>query len=459
MGVTIKNKQGIDISTDTHYNWDYSWQEGSKQTNPKAYTYIAANTSNYQGQTSTVKLKVTGRMNNTQIAYSVERTHSFVAWPKQNVEDLSNSVQQKVMCGGQTLELAVNATGGPVNNWTYTWKKNGAVLSTETSNTLTTVLVNAPESSEYTDQYSITAKNSWDINKSNQWSYTYSVLIYPEPYMSANIAVVDLNRNSDLENGIREGNQIHYSSDCYGGYPTGWNYRWSLDGTQISNLKEETSTISSGISGDTKNTKVVNMVCDVANVYDNSTWATKQYNKTFTVYKKPQTPLSIVKKGNGTSATVIATSNVTDSDLESHDYYLVFGYRDNNGTMHDASSLRQHNPGSVRWSVQIPAAVLNNSNNTLYVYALWKYNNGVEITSGLRTANNVDEAWDGSTYSGSTRAVIGNSATGIDNILSETSESDVRESYSVKGMKSDRLNKGFNIVKLSDGRVKKVIVK
>ena len=363
------------------------------------------------------------------------------------------------MCGGQTLELSVSATGGPINNWTYTWKKNGTVLYGETGNSLTTVLVNAPENSAYTDKYSITAENRWDINKSKSWTYTYSVLIYPEPYMSENIAIVDMNRNSNLDNGIREGNQIHYSTDCYGGYPTGWNYRWSLDDIQISDLKEQTSTITSDISGDTKNTKVVDLVCDVANVYDNQIWASTQYNKTFTVYKKPQTPLSIMKKGNGTSGTIIATSNVTDADLEAHDYYLVFGYRDKNGNMHDETSLQQQNPGSVRWSVQIPASVINNYSNTLYVYALWKYNNGVEITSGLRTANGVDEAWDGSTYSGKTRSVIDDSPTGINDIFSESSDSDVKESYSINGLKSDRLNKGFNIVKMSDGRVKKVIVK
>ena len=71
----------------------------------------------------------------------------------------------------------------------------------------------------------------------------------------------------------------------------------------------------------------------------------------------------------------------------------------------------------------------------------------------------VDEAWDGSTYSGKTRSVIDDSPTGINDIFSESSDSDVKESYSINGLKSDRLNKGFNIVKMSDGRVKKVIVK
>lgn len=90
---------------------------------------------------------------------------------------------------------------------------------------------------------------------------------------------------------------------------------------------------------------------------------------------------------------------------------------------------------------------------------MWKYNNGVENTSGLRTANGVDEAWDGSAYSGKTRFVIDDSPTSINGISSESSESDVKESYSINGLKSDRHNKGFNIVKMSDGRVKKVFVK
>ena len=94
------------------------------------------------------------------------------------------------------------------------------------------------------------------------------------------------------------------------------------------------------------------------------------YTKTFTVYKKPQTPLSLVIKGKGASGTVIATTKLSDTDLQECEYYLVFGYLDANGIMHDFASQLQTNPGEVRWSKQMPADIVNNSSNTLYVYAL-----------------------------------------------------------------------------------------
>ena len=93
----------------------------------------------------------------------------------------------------------------------------------------------------------------------------------------------------------------------------------------------------------------------------------------------------------------------------------------------------------------------------LYVYALWKYGS-IEVTSGLRSVNSVDEDWDDSDYSGHTRGIISQSTAisehKMDNYL--TTVSDI---YSIDGKKKSQMSKGMNIVKNSDGSVKIVMHK
>jgi hypothetical protein len=191
------------------------------------------------------------------------------------------------------------------------------------------------------------------------------------------------------------------------------------------------------------------------NAYNDIIWEKQVYTKTYTVYKRPQTPLSIVKKGNGSSGTVIATTKLSDDELLDREYYLVFGYIDANGKMTDLACERQGQSGEVRWSKQFSPAILNNSNNIIYVYALWKYESA-EVTSGLRTLNTVDENWDGSDFSGKTRSVICN-VTAIHEINTEAAVN-TSAFYSLDG-RVGHLTKGMNIVKMSDGRVKKVFIK
>ncbi len=460
MEVTIKDKKNIDISSDSHYTWTYTWNNKSTE---KGYTYTAENKSNNDGFSNPITLKVEGKLNkgDGQIYSAPLCQHTFIAWPKPNVKDLSESGITKVECGGRPLNLKISATGGQKSGWTYQWYKDDVKIDGATTDTYEKILERGSLDPMITENYRIKVVNVCEGTIRKEETYNYTVQLYPEPWTPQDISIKDTNRGKNSTTGIREGNMVDFSCDeCYGGYPSVWTYRWTKDGSIISTTRSTAIAVDTYAAGDIKDySRSISIQCNVNNSFNGTPWSDKTYSKSLVIYRKPQTPLSISKKGNGTSGTVVATINVTDADLNTHDYYLVFGYRNNIGIMHDELSLRQQNPGSVRWSAQIPASVINNPDNTLYVYALWKYPNGVEITSGLRTIDDVKEDWDDSTYSGSTRSVISNSATGINDILSGTSESDIRESYSINGMKSDRLNKGLNIVKMSDGKVKKVIVK
>ena len=166
--------------------------------------------------------------------------------------------------------------------------------------------------------------------------------------------------------------------------------------------------------------------------------------------------LYLVKKGNGASRTLIATTALSDTQLEDNEYYLVFAYNDN-GNIKVISEQRQDNPGQVRWAMQVPADQYANENQ-LCIYALWVYPDGSRVTSGLLSFDgNADNAWDGSDYSHSTR---GGDETGIQDLsMQRDSQGNLQESYTLTGMKSSHLVKGINIVRMNDGSIRKVYKK
>ena len=461
MSATIKDRHGNAIDSDSQYSWTYKWNNG--ESSGKTYTYTASNQNNNDGISNTITLEVTGTLKggDGQIYNAPPCQHVFVAWPTPSIEDLSESGVTKVECGGRTLELKVATTGGMKTGWTFKWSKDDEEISGATENIFKKTLERGSSEPMISESYSVRVINVCEGKKRADKTFSYPIQVYPEPWAPEDVDITDINRNESPTIGIREGNKVKLVCKiCYGGYPNAWSYTWKNNNSIISNNSSTETTIDSYSSGDSQdNSRTVSLQCNVNNSYNGIPWKDQTYTKNLVIYKKPQTPKSIVKKGSGESGTVIATTNVTDADLVSHDYYLVFGYIDSNGIMHDESSLRQENPGAVRWSVQIPASIINNSSYTLYVYALWKYPNGEEITSGLRTVSDVNEDWDNSTYSGMTRSVISNYVTDLNDAQLKSSQSEIIETYSVIGVRTNKHHKGLNIVKMGDGSVKKIIVK
>ena len=452
----ILDAQGNSLMDNPKYKWDYLWNNGVKQ---GEYLFTGDNKDNSDGVLHSIKCEISGKLDGIDKPYTKTLQHDINVWPQPNVNPLTET--KYVSCGGRTVSVSVSISGGQKDGWEYYYKKEGdkEVSSKDSTHVFTISRETQRSTLPIKEYYTIKAVNSVEGEVRCNKSLSFSVDVYPAPWMPNDIVITDKNRqNASVENGIREGNEVGLSCEkCYGGYPNAWNYSWSKDNSSIGKVNEITTSISNVYSGDIKSdSRSITFTCDVDNYYNSEQWAKHTYTKQMTIYHKPLTPTSLVKKGNGTSGTMIVTSSVSDADLEGHEYYLVFGYIDGNGQMHDATSQRQLAQGEVRWSTQILSSEMNNSNNTLYVYALWKYNNGVEITSGLRYISSVDEYWDGSSYSGATRAVIAD-ATAIDAI---SCDADTPQGYySANGMKSSRPSKGLNIVKLRDGSVKKIMVK
>lgn len=451
MAIVIQDANG---TPSDDYALKCSWPDKS---NDSTYEFTGNNESDYDGVQDTITVIVEANLNGTELTHKDNLSYVITTWPNSVVK--SDGLTNYVGCGGQTKDFYVTSTGGRKDGWTYEWYKNGTIIG-QGSPTFTLDLENDDVNSEpITDSDSVRVKN---ISDGEEWFsevYPFSVTIYPKPRVPDTITLTDGNRGQEITKGIREGNDIGlYCDECLGGYPDAWTYSWNCDNREIGAERQLDTNVSANYTGSGKANTDVTYSCYVQNLYKGSSWEEKRYDKTITVYRKPQTPTGLTRKGNGTSGTLIATTSVSDTDLEGHEYYLVFGYIDANGQMHDAMSQRQQNVGEVRWSTQISSSEMNSPSNTLYVYALWKYSDGAEITSGLRQLNSVDERWDGSSYDGSTRSVIAN-ATAISNIQHGEDAITPHEYYMTNGMKSQGQSKGLNIIRMSDGTVKKMMVK
>ena len=451
MTLVIQNANG---TPSDDYVLKCSWPDES---NGSTYEFTGNNKSDYDGVQDTITVIVEANLNGTELTHEDSLSYVITTWPNPVVN--ADGLTDYVGCGGQTKDFHVTSTGGRKDGWTYDWYKNGTIIGQGTS-TFTLDLKNDDVDSEpIEDKDSVRVKN---ISDGDEWFskvYLFSVTIYPKPRVPDTITLTDGNRGQEITKGIREGNDIGlYCDKCLGGNPDAWTYSWNCDNREIGAERQLDTNVSANYTGSGKDNTDVTYSCYVQNLYYGSPWEEKRYDKTITVYRKPQTPTGLTRKGNGTSGTLIATTSVSDTDLEGHEYYLVFGYIDANGQMHDAMSQRQQNVGEVRWSTQISSSEMNSPSNTLYVYALWKYSDGAEITSGLRQLNSVDERWDGSSYDGSTRSVIAN-ATAISNIEHGEDAITPHEYYMTNGMKSQGLSKGLNVIRMSDGTVKKMIVK
>jgi hypothetical protein len=286
--------------------------------------------------------------------------------------------------------------------------------------------------------------------------------------MASDYVMTDNNRGTVIQNAIREGNTFTMSVAAArygyrGDMPDSWHYVWNgNDGTDNVTVVD-VPTISSASLGKTTIEQTYSLVINNFGPTDHR-WDGKRYaSKTLTVFRKPKTPVTLTKKGNGSSRTLIATADLTDAQLEENEYYLVFGYREDDGTISMIGEpMRQENPGNVRWTKQVPANQYTDDSR-LCVYALWRYSSGADVTSGLRFLGQSvsDEAWDGSEFSRYTRGVEpGTNADGIEELRSSAvSTGNVQSNFTLSGMKSNRLVRGMNIMKMADGTTRKVFKK
>jgi len=291
----------------------------------------------------------------------------------------------------------------------------------------------------------------------------------------------------DIEGAIKKGREISSSDVIFqtrdGNHISGviesmmhgyidnnsYKYKWNriesgAKNTEVENeLTWETDVLYSPDNNSEKGIITLEYELEMINLgpYGN-TWDCKKIPYEIKIYNKPKTPTSIIQKGDGTSHTMTATASISDQDLQGHEYYLVFGYTDEDGKEHDFSSRQQLTPGQVRWSAQFDN---QQQMKNAYVYAVWKYGDGVEISSGKCLRRNdssiVDTEYDSSTYNGNTRAAIYNDYADVINTIHNHSQ--IRSVYNLNGIRVSKtlmgLKAGIYIVEFADGATSRITLK
>ena len=444
MKLTVMDAKGNSLSD--AYDWNVSWNNG--QSKNVSYEFVGENQSNDDGVSQKIEVDCSIELKGTNLKQTYSREVDFVVWP---IPKVTTNIDNLVGCAGQTFDYSITTSGGKKDGWSYVWTLNNQNLNVN-SNKYKLILENSSIKDSIVNHYKVRATNICENEVWFEEEYPFTVIVYPEPKVPEKIFVMDLNRGVEVSSGIREGNNILLHCDeCTGGNPNAWSYKWLRNNSIFGTNNEINDKLTSNYSGNGKaNNLLVEYDCVVENTYNTVSWKKQDYKKEIRVYRKPQTPTGLQRKGNGTSGTWIATCGIDDASLGANDYYLVFGYQDAEGKMHDVSTMKQQNVGEQRWSSSQTAF-----NGNAYVYALWKYDDGSEVTSGLCMESSVDENWDGSTYDGSTRSVI-EMATGI-SIISSTQIQENAEYYSLDGIKTNQMKKGINIVRRKDGQIVKIV--
>ena len=415
-----------------------------------------------------------------EMPYRAEYKHSYIIYPTPSAERTNGYMTSYETCGGRQVPLSVSVDGGDANGWSCQWEKDGNNIGGQTAYTYTDDVVYNASGDADMQSYVVGANVIYTLDGIVRFDKTinFDINYWPAPQNIADFTIVDVQNEKNTFNGTaldgatRQGNTLRFSAErAVGGYgnPSVWNYSWTKDGTVFRTYTTTDGWVSSFTEdaivsmGSTK--EYEDIVYTLRTYNYQGLWADNTVSKTVRVYNKPATPSALTKKGSGASGTMVAlTEGVSDTDLEGRQYFLVFGYEDASGNEIKSFEKQQSNPGNTRFEAQFSSSEVNNSSNRFFVYALWKYDNDIRVTSGKRYINSVDEEWDGSDYTGATRAIVDDDATSIDKLF-VSSPDNITKIYTLGGqiVKSpDCLSSGVYIVEtISEGKriTKKLFVK
>lgn len=249
---------------------------------------------------------------------------------------------------------------------------------------------------------------------------------------------------------IREGDELGLYAERPTGYENNdWTYMWYLNGDFDAQGKSVLVTAGddSGWQGNAKATITEEYQVEIFNsIGDELILKLPEVS----VYARPLTPIELIKKGDGASYSFIAMSQFTDAELARLGYSFVFGYTDHQGVNHVISN------SSLRYC-HTSKEIYSNGTNRFWVYTVWTFPDGANITSGLRYLDGgLDENFDRSDFN-LTRS------SSIHNVIGEDSG---RAIYTLSGNYAGndptRLASGIYIIRERSGcsyTTKKIIIR
>lgn len=360
---------------------------------------------------------------------------------------VSTSDREIYTMTGHPVKMAVYAEGGEASGWSYVWTKNGDEISV--SNELNITAHNDTES-VITETYKVKVENEIDNVVILSEVFDFVVRIYPgiEENADGTGNGISFSTGNGDSRKTREGNTITLSASTpKGGNPEGWSYLWSDINGEIGD-EQSVETVAAMSAGNSMAVEETPYYLEMTNYSpEGELWAEFKLESNLEVYRRPKTPLQMLRKGDGTSHTFVVMMPITDMDFERLAYRLVYGWTDSEGDKHviEQTNLRY---------CHTDADVYENPTNRFWVYSVWNYQDGSVVSSGLRYLDgSADESFDASVFDGE----------GAGNIRDAKTRSAV---YTVDGhyigSDASQLEHGIYIITyVSDGVVKseKIIVR
>lgn len=421
------NSYNLDVVCNGGYDgnnaWSYKWTKGSSSvssTNKYTYTMSEKSVDNYS---ETINVNVV----NTYTPYGDEwlnysEEYHIKAYSRGNISAISSNVNNINVYEGEYIKLSSDVTGGYPGGWSYVWTDNGKIIDGASTPNYSFVAAPNGDGNSIEHTYVLKAVNQIGEEIGGIYTKEYKLVIWKKCDFSNVVPFNDATQNRTNISEIREGNLLSVSQNqVSGGYRPNeseyWDYTW-MKGSQTldsydSSIVIPTTTGKSMNSYDVTYSVSINNYGPNKNMWDSS----DNIQKTITVYHRPPTPTKLVKKGNGTSGALIAsTEGISDTELNQFKYYLVFGY-DRDGSSKVLQPVIQAT-GTTRFDKFTPEE-LSSTNNKFWVYAEWHYPDNVTITSGKRyLSGDLDDSFDGSSYTGRTRS--GNETTSISEVTNNS---------------------------------------
>ena len=309
---------------------------------------------------------------------------------------VTTSERDIVTIAGRPVNMAVFAVGGEPNGWTYLWTKNGETVSKSSELNITAINETNTVKAE---TYRVKVENEIDKVVILSEVFDFVVQIYPAVNENPDGNGIDLTvtTGTDSTNKTREGNIIILSAETPdGGYPQGWEFIWSEAQGEIGE-GETVETIATMTAGSSKEIENTTYNLDLTNYGpEGDVWAQfKLKSNPIAVYRRPQTPQQMLRKGNGTSHTFVAMMSLSDLELDQLDYEFIYGWTDADGNDHIIEQTNER-------YCHTDAEIYNDPTNSFWVYSIWIYKDGCMVSSGLRYLDgNADENFDASVFDGS----------------------------------------------------------
>lgn len=293
-----------------------------------------------------------------------------------------------VLIDGERTTLWVEPTGGNANGWSYKWTLGGSAVGTSRELTVTGHSNGADASSV---DYAVNVSNTMDGAVIYDETFLFTVETYPKP---ANTTATSVSATK-----IRQGNTLTLSADEPEGGYSDWRYEWSLNGRELS-ADLTCVTVVEMAPGKEQATEEQRFDFRATNFGpDGAQWGSiAEKAEAVKVYRRPQTPAELLRKGNGTTHTLVIMAGMSDSEISRLGYEFVYGYTDADGRDHEVAQT------ALRYC-QMDSRVFNDPTCEKWCYALWRYADGSTVSSGRRYLDGTaDESFDASDFSNSRQA-------------------------------------------------------